>query len=97
MKVILPKVLPKLLIKAARLHFVKMIDMADGDVSIVFSRVGAEPTVVVKQNEFFGIKLEKLVRTVIDLYSRFKIAELKPDFDASEKPERIEIIVRDSE
>jgi hypothetical protein len=33
----------------------------------------------------------------MDLYSRFKIAELKPDFDASEKPARIEMIVRDSE
>ena len=97
LKAILPKVLPRLLIKAARLHLVKMKDMADGDVSVVFSRVGAGPTVVVKQKEFFSIKLEKVVQTAMDLYSRFKIAELKPDFDASEKPAQIEMIVRDSE
>ena len=97
LKAILPKVLPRLLIKAARRHLVKMKDMTDGDVSVVFSRVGAEPTVVVKQKEFFSIKLEKVVQTAMDLYSRFKIAELKPDFDASEKPARIEMIVRGSE
>jgi hypothetical protein len=97
LKAILPKVLPRLLIKAARLTIVKMKDMAEGDVSVVFSRVGAEPTVVVKQKEFFSMKLEKVVQTAMELYSRFKIADLKPDFDASEKPARIEMIVRDSE
>ena len=97
LKTILPKILPRLLIKAARLHLVNMKDMADGDICVIFSRTGAEPTVVVKQKEFFSIKLEKIVQTAMDLYSRFKIAELKPEFATSEKPARIEMIVRESE
>ncbi len=94
-KAIIPRVFPRLVTKVARLHLVKIRDMTEGDVSFVFSREGEEPTVVVKQAEYRSIKLERVLKAGAELYSHFRIAELRPDLNVKDSPSRIEMVVRE--
>jgi hypothetical protein len=94
--VVLARVLPRFLKKVAKLQLVRAKDMADGDVSVVFSREGAEPNVIVKHGQYLSIKFERVVQAVTDLYSHLKIEELRPDFDSPMRPTRVELVVRDS-
>ncbi len=94
-KAILPRILPGLLKRVAKLQLVRVKDMTDGDVSVVLSREGAEPIVVVKQQqECLSVKLERVFQAATNLYSRFKIADLQPDFNSSDKPTRMQLVAR---
>jgi hypothetical protein len=65
---------------AAKMHMVSLTDMAEGDVNLVFSKVGAEPLVIVKSSGHRAIPLSVVFEEITAWYSKFAIAEMKPRF-----------------
>jgi len=66
--------------RVAKLHMVKLSDMADGDVSLVFSKTGAKPLVVVKHSGHKAIPMAVVIKEVAAWYSKFAIREMTPRF-----------------
>jgi hypothetical protein len=64
----------------AKMHMVSLTDMAEGDVNLVFSKVGAEPLVIVKSSGHRAIPLSVVFEEITAWYSKFAIAEMKPRF-----------------
>jgi hypothetical protein len=89
--------LPHVLMPMFKLHLVKLKDMAEGDICVVFPREGSEPVVIIKRGSYLSIPLERVFNEASDWYSRLKIAELWPTFDFSpERPLPMEFKVRGS-
>jgi hypothetical protein len=89
--------LPRVLMRLFKLHLVKLKDMAEGDVCVVFPRLGPEPVVIIKHGSYLSIPLARVFKEANDWYSRLKIAELWPRFDFSPgKPLPMEFKVRGS-
>jgi len=66
--------------RVARMHMVKLSSMAEGDVSLVFSKVGVEPLVVVKSSGHRAIPLAVVLEEINAWYSKFAIPEMTPRF-----------------
>jgi len=70
--------------RIAKMHMVKLSDMAEGDVSLVFSKIGAEPLVVVKSSGHRAIPMPVVFEEISGWYAKFAIPEMTPrlSFDA---------------
>ncbi len=66
--------------RLARMHMVKLLRMADGDICLVFSKSGALPLVVVKSNEHRAIPLSLMFEEASKWYAKFAIPEMTPRF-----------------
>ena len=64
----------------AKMHMVRLSDMAEGDINLVFSKVGAEPLVIVKSSGHRAIPLSVVFDEITAWYSKLAIAEMKPRF-----------------
>ncbi len=66
--------------RVAKMHMVKLSDMAEGDVSLVFSKDGAEPLVLVKSNGYRAIPMSVVFEEISAWYSKLAIPEMTPRF-----------------
>jgi hypothetical protein len=66
--------------RVAKMHMVKLLGMAEGDVSLVFSKTGTEPLVVVKSNHHRAIPMSVVLEEISGWYAKFAIPEMTPRF-----------------
>lgn len=66
--------------RVARMHMAKLSGMAEGDISLVFSKTGTEPLVVVKSKGHRAIPMSVVFEELSAWYSKFAIPEMTPQF-----------------
>lgn len=66
--------------RLGKMHMVKLSRMSERDVCLVFSKREAQPLVVVRNRGHRAIPLELMIREASDWYSKFKVAEMMPEF-----------------
>jgi hypothetical protein len=76
-------VLPRALKQMAKLHLVKLNDMAEGDVCLVFPKQGREPDNHYGDKQYLLIPLDRVYRHATSWFSTLKVSEMMPDLSAS--------------